>query len=142
MLNSVTTPFKIFGLIFLIAAALCLTYVWAELAYRWTLYISYGSRPSLNHVDESYFSIIPATARIGASCAVVALAFAVRLHYRKLSSVVAILAISGPLATRVLDYYHRSLVLVTYSEFVDVYIEGPGSLSGGSIQPAVKIPPY
>ncbi len=142
MLNSVTTPFKIFGLIFLIVAALCLTYVWAELAYRWTLYISYGSRPSLNHVDESYFSIIPATARIGASCAVVALAFAVRLHYRKLLFVVAILAISGPLATRVLDYYHRSLVLVTYSEFVDVYIEGPESLSGGSIQPAVKIPPY
>ena len=126
MLNPVTTPIKIIGLSFLIVAAMCLTYVWAELAYRWTLYISYGSRPYLNHVDENYFSIMPATAWIGASCAAVALALAVRLRYRTLSFVVAILAISGPLATRVLDYYHRSLVLVTYSEFVDVYIEGPG----------------
>jgi len=115
----VTTPIKIIGLCFLIVAALYLTYVWAELAYRWTLYLDYGSRPYLNHVDDDYFIVMPARATFGTWCGVIACGFAVWFRYRAFALLCVLMAIAGLLAPRVLDYYHRSLILVTYSEFSD-----------------------
>ena len=121
MRNPVTATAKIVGLCFLIVTALCITYVWAEFAYRFYLYIDYGCKPYLNHVDESYFSFMPATARFGTCCGVMAFASAAWFRYRAFACICALMVIAGLIAPRILDYYHRSLILVTYLEYSSQY---------------------
>ncbi|MCX6980705.1 MAG: hypothetical protein NTV08_08135 [Verrucomicrobia bacterium] len=108
---------KAIGLLFLFLASLCLLYVWAELAYRRVLYSSYGSEPYANHVDDLYFSVLPARAQFGAVCAAIAFVFMATLRDLRLAVACVLLAVSGWIAPRLLDYYHRSLILVTYTEF-------------------------
>lgn len=81
------------------------------------LYLEYGSRPYLNHVDNYYFAVMSVIASVGIGCGGIAFGFAAWIRYRAAIYLGGLLMIAGLLAPHILDYYHRSFILVTYLEF-------------------------
>jgi hypothetical protein len=111
------TPTKILALCFIVGGSLGVLAIWVELYRRYRLYVSYGSVPYLNHVDEGYFEFVTLWARVGMVWMGIGAALAWGLRFRVLAGLCLLMATTGVAAPRLLDYYHRHLMLVTYGEF-------------------------
>jgi hypothetical protein len=105
-------------LVLVMLALLPVVYVWAELAYRATLFhIEYHSEPYLNHVDDGYFTLMPQVARIGTVFAIASVVAAILVRRRLLAAASLIAVVAGFLAPLVLAHLHARHTVVTYAEF-------------------------